>query len=84
VGTEESTRGVVIEFLAIVGLKTGDWTLKLHRHIGMKFDKVRMNIRLVTQKECPGKMRIIIQNYYKVVLITRYASYRGSRGITMN
>jgi hypothetical protein len=57
---EKSTRGVVIEFLGIICLKTKNGALKLSRNVGIKFDKVGKNIRFVTQRECPCKMRIIV------------------------
>lgn len=71
-GGKECTRRRVIILFAIVSLETHDWNLKLRAHKSMKGDQSRKNIRFVTQQECPGIVRIIIQND-KIILKTRIA-----------
>jgi len=50
----------VVELASIISLKCANWTAELRRGVGMERHYVFGNIRLVTERECPDKVCVVI------------------------
>jgi hypothetical protein len=82
VGGEKGADGGVVELLAVVSLEGEDGATELHRHIRIKGGECRGDIRFLTKRKSPDKVRKIIENN-EIIKKTRMTRYRGRPYITM-
>jgi hypothetical protein len=78
-----ATERVIIEFTAVVGLKSKKWKLKLRLNISMEFSKALKHVRLSSQREGPYIASKIIDKY-KIILKSRAANSGRSPDISMD
>jgi hypothetical protein len=78
-----ATKRVIIEFTAVVGLKSKKGKLKLRPNINMELSKALKHVRLSSQREGPYIVSKIIDKY-KIILKSRAANSGRGPDISMD